>query len=527
MPKKAKSKQNQNGKKDTISIPEKPTDFELEIFKTLDKNIKNFKKMMDSPADLVCKEIQVGGTSSHCAIVFIDGLSNGQYIAEQVINTILTFDLKSNQINPSPQQILTELQYKVLPTADDISVKASLDEVSLDVLSGNTAIFIDGSDQALVISSKEVNQRSLEEPITEALIRGPRIGFIEDIRTNTTLVRRGIRDPNLRIKSLKLGRRSKSDAAIMYIEGIANTELVKEVVRRLESIDTDDVPETGFIEQWIEDSFLSPFPQVQHTERPDRVRAALIQGRVAILLDNTPFVLIVPVTIGQHFHTPEDYYERWLLSTLVRVLRYVAAFISVFLPGLYVALVSYQPGMIPTALALSIAGSREGVPFPATLEAILMGMTMEILQEAGLRLPKPIGQTVGVVGGLVIGDAAVAAGIVSPIMVIVIALTAIASFALPSYSIAISLRILRFANMFAASLFGIYGLIMVYIMINVHFVNLKSFGVPYSTPYGPLIPKDMKDLVLKVPMTFMKYRPHMFQPGDKKRMGNPKRKGSQ
>ncbi|GGH88896.1 hypothetical protein GCM10007096_42270 [Pullulanibacillus pueri] len=326
---------------------------------------------------------------------------------------------------------------------------------------------------------------------------------------------------------MKLGERSKTDAAILYIEGIANPKIVKEVIRRMEKIDTDDVSETGIIEQWIEDSFLSPFPQIQHTERPDRCKAALLQGRVTILLDNTPFALIVPVTFGQLFHTPEDYYERWILTTLIRVLRYIAAFISVFLPGLYISLVSYQPGMIPTALTLSIASTRDGVPFPATIEALLMSITMELLREAGLRLPKPIGQTVGVVGGLVIGDAAVTAGVVSPIMVIVIALTAIATFSIPSYSMAISLRILRFAIIFAAALFGIYGLIMVYIMVNVHFVNLKSFGVPYSAPYGPLIPRDMKDIVLKVPTMFLRERPRMLQPQDKIRLNRRKKKGGQ
>lgn len=281
----------------------------------------------------------------------------------------------------------------------------------------------------------------------------------------------------------KWAKGPKKDLIVCYVEGIVHPDLVKEVKRRLSSIDIDEAPESGFIEQWIEGSFLSPFPQVLHTERPDKVAAALLGGRIAILLDGTPFVLMAPATMATHFQSPEDYYERWMIGTLLRILRYIGAFIATFLPALYIALVSYHPGMIPSKLAFSIAGTREGVPFPAVVEAFIMETTIELLREAGVRLPKPIGQTIGIVGGLVIGEAAVSAGIVSPIMVIVVALTAISSFALPSYTFAISIRILRFFVMLAAALFGLYGIIVFYIMINIHIVNLKSF---WSTIFGSI-----------------------------------------
>ncbi len=270
--------------------------------------------------------------------------------------------------------------------------------------------------------------------------------------------------------------------------------------------------------------FLSPFPQILNTERPDKASEALLQGKVVILLDRTPFVLIAPATFGSSLHSPEDYYWRWSLGTLVRMLRYLAAFISVFLPALYIALVSYHPGLIPSDLAFSIAASRDEVPFPPFVEALIMTATMELLREAGLRLPTAIGQTIGIVGGLVIGEAAVSAGIVSPVMVIVVALNAIASFALPSYSIAISFRILQFWLMAAAAIFGLYGIILSYIMINIHIVNLMSFGVPYSTPFAPSFLSDWKDLVLRAPITMMKKRPVYTQPGDKKMMDKGDRK---
>jgi len=272
------------------------------------------------------------------------------------------------------------------------------------------------------------------------------------------------------------------------------------------------------IEQWIQDSFLSPFPQVQHTERPDKVSAALIQGRVAILIDGTPFVLVAPAGFTAVFQSPEDYNERFLIGSLIRLLRYFAAFISLFLPAIYIALVEYHQGMIPSNLAFSIAGNREGVPFPAVVEAFIMELTMEVLREAGLRLPKPIGQTVGIVGGLVIGEAAVAAGVVGPIMVIVVAITAISSFSLPSYSFAISLRILRFIVMLMASFLGLYGIILAFIAICVHLVNMRTFGMPYLAPISPVFSEDLKDSFFLAPSTMMEQRPNMLLPEDKQRI---------
>ena len=234
---------------------------------------------------------------------------------------------------------------------------------------------------------------------------------------------------------------------------IADSELVEEVKRRIQKIDIDNVPESGYVEQLIEDNYFSLFAQVQSTERPDRVIAALMEGRVAILLDGTPFALIAPVTFSMMMQSPEDYYERWISGTLIRLLRFGAAIIALFTPALYISFISFHPGLIPTKLAISIIGGRIGVPFPAIIEALLMEVAIEILREAGLRLPKPIGSAMGIVGGLIIGQAAVEAGIVSPIMVIVVAATAISSFVLSHYSTSIPLRILRFIGMFCAALF--------------------------------------------------------------------------
>jgi spore germination protein len=492
-------------------------DFSVQLFTSVKDNIENIRRMLNSPHDLVTREFSVGNSSHRCALVYIDGMIDKNIINGTLLKNIQINIAEANkQVPESGQQLLDKLFYEVISNGE-LKKSNTLDDVMLDVLSGDTAVFVEGTSEVLIIGSKGWNERAVEEPSTEGSVRGPRDGFTENIRTNTAHLRRRLRDPNLRLDAYKIGRRSKKDVIVTYIDGIAHPDLVQEVKRRLQGIDIDDAPDSAYIEQWIEDSFMSPFPLIDNTERPDKVSAAITQGKVAILLDGTPFALVMPTTMASAMHAQEDFYERSTISTLIRIIRYISAFIAVFLPGLYVALIEYHQGMIPSKLAFSIAGSREGVPFPAIVEVLMMEVTMEILREAGLRLPKPIGQTIGIVGGLVIGEAAVAAGIVSPIMVIVVAITAVANFAMPSYNFGISLRILRFFVIFAASLFGFFGLVLAYIMINIHVANLKSFGIPYSTPFAPTFFNDWKDLILRAPLTMVDKRPQMLQSKDKVR----------
>lgn len=484
----------------------------------ISQNLENIKTLLHSPTDLIERVITIGGSEHKCAIVCIDGLVDKDLVNDQIIYNI-QHGIRSTENNEEPISVdtmLKSIENEVLSTHELRKID-TFDQVINGILTGDTAIFIDGSTTVLLVGSKGWASRGVEEPTTESLVRGPREGFTENIRTNTSLIRRRVRDSNLRFESSSIGRRSKKDLIVCYVEGIVHPDLVAEVNRRLKAIDVDDAQETGAVEQWIEDSYFSPFPQIMHTERPDKVAASILQGQVAILLDGTPFVLTAPATFSNLLQSPEDYYERWLIGTLIRMLRFIAAFLAVFLPALYIALVSFHQGMIPSKLAFSIAGSREGVPFPAVVEAFMMEATFELLREAGLRLPKPIGQTIGIVGGLVIGESAVQAGIVSPIMVMVVAVTAISSFAIPSYSAGISLRILRFGIMLAASFFGLYGIILAYIMINIHITRLTSFGVPYSAPFAPTFYADWKDLVLRAPITLLTKRPQYLQTEDESR----------
>ncbi|MFD0692867.1 spore germination protein [Paenibacillus sp. GCM10027628] len=473
----------------------------------LQENLNMIQTLLHQPSDLIIRQFIIGEAQFSCALISIDGLVDTALINEQLLKPMLhSFDY----LVVSPDELLTTLEQQVL-TAYQVEYQQQLDEVLHAILSGNTIFLVGGSMQALVISSNGWKSRAVEEPQNESIIRGPRVGFTEDLRTNTAMLRLRIKEPNLVLDTYKLGTRSKKEVIVAYVEGIVHPDLVREVTRRLQSVNIDDIEGSGLLEQWISDSFLSPFPLILNTERPDKVSGAILQGRIAILVAGDPFALILPITFSSSLQSPEDYYQHWLISTLTRILRLLAAFIATFLPALYIALLEFHHGMIPSKLAFSIAGAREGVPFPAVVEAFVMEVTLEMLREAGLRLPKPIGQTIGIVGGLVIGEAAVSAGIVSPVMVIVVAVTAISSFALPSYSFAISLRMIRFAIMIAAAFFGLYGVILAYIMINIHLVNLMSFGIPYSTPFAPLFISDWKDLVLRSPIMFAKKRPQMMQ----------------
>ncbi|SDC55820.1 spore germination protein [Paenibacillus sp. UNCCL117] len=451
------------------------------------------------------------------AVVYIDGLLEKNVLNDQVIKPLLNLQSTMPQLAyRDPEQLMQFISDSIVSISEVQAVR-QVNECTSQVLQGNAALFLEGVAYVIILGTADWESRAIEEPFSEAVVRGPREGFVEKLKLNISLIRRRIKDPHLTIHNYKIGRRSKTDVALLYVEGITNPDLIKEVKDRIEQIDIDEIPESGFIEQLIEDNSLSPFPQVQNTERPDRVASALLEGRIALIIDGTPIALIVPVTLAVLMTSSEDYYERWLPSSLIRLIRYGAALISLFLPALYIALISYNHGLIPTKLVLSIAAGREGVPFPSLIEALIMEITLEILREAGLRLPKPIGQAVGIVGGLVIGEAAVQAAIVSPVMVIVVALTAISSFAFPQYAAGLAIRMLRFALMIAASVLGLYGIILMVLLISAHLMKLKSFGVEYMKPFVPIRSSNWKDLILRLPLQKMKQRPEMVKPIDRRR----------
>lgn len=493
----------------------------MNISKNLKENIEEVKAILKDADDIVYRTIEVGeDEKTEACIVFVDGLIDKIVISDFAINLLLSI---SNFDNLNLKEIRSNVSEKISTefiSVHDVKVEGDFNKLIDMILVGETVLFIDGADKALILSTRGWPSRGVAEPQTETVVRGPRDGFTETLRFNTALVRRRIRDPKLKVKAMQVGRRSKTDIAILYIEDIANSQLVKEVINRIEKIDIDAIGESSILEFLIEDNYLSPFPQIEGTERPDSVAASLYEGRVAILVDNTPFALVVPATIGILFQSSEDYYTRWPVATIFRFIRIVSAFLTTLSPALYIAITSFHPGLIPTVLTFYLAASRVNVPFPAVIEAFLMEFTIEILRESGTRIAGPIGTTIGIVGGIIIGQAAVEAGIVSPLKIIIVAITTISFFALANYEWALALRIFRFAFMFLAAIFGLYGVMLGVIVLLVHFAKLESFGIPYASPYSGLGLKegDLRDTLVKAPVQYLKLRPKFTFPKDKRRI---------
>ncbi|WP_066288180.1 spore germination protein [Bacillus sp. FJAT-29937] len=469
----------------------------------LSANESALKEIFQNCSDFVLRPIYVFNEIK-ILLVYIDGLIDTKSL-EEVFLKPLMFEgppKGSGELqtfgNVIEQQLFSSAQVKNVSTLKDL----------VDgVLKANVGVIIDGEQKALIADMKGFEKRGIDEPQTEVTVRGPRDGFIESIRTNTSLIRRRIRSPKLKFEPFTIGEYSKTDIAIAYIEGIAPNSLIEEVRKRVERIKIDGILESEYIEEFIEDFPFSPFPQIQNTERPDVVTANLLEGRVAIFVDNTPFVLIVPMTFWGGLQAAEDYYERFIYTTFIRMIRFTLLNIAQFLPSIYVALTTYHPGLIPTTLLISVAAAREGVPFPAIIEALIMEIVFEGLREAGIRLPKPIGSAVSIVGALVIGQAAVQAGIVSAPMVIVVATTGIASFAIPRYNFGTAFRMIRMVLLILAGIFGLYGLVLGFIAITIHLVTLRSFGVPYFSPFAPQIFSGLKDVIIRVPKWAYNYRP--------------------
>lgn len=474
-------------------------------------DLKYIKDTIGRNSDLHFKEFTMTRLESQAVLIFVDGMQDDRQLNLQILQYLM-FEATAESLSAQGMSGAgAGLPFSQLSEASDLTMFIQ------SVLFGHAGLMVEGMPQGLLIEPPASTDRTLGEPVSEALLRGPRLGFSEVLSVNTSILRRQGLNDQLEMISYRVGTRIQRDLVLAYIKDIVNPELLKEVETRISKLDIDFLAESGSIEQLIEDNYLSPFQQVQNTERPDRVINALLEGRIAILLDGTPFALIVPVTFSMLLQSPEDYYERWLPSSLIRMLRFAATFLALMAPALYISFISFHPGLIPTELALSIIETRQGVPFPSVIEVLILEISIEILREAGIRLPKPVGPAMGIVGGLIIGDAAVNAGIVSPFLVIVVAVTAISSFSIPMYSAGLTLRLLRFVGMGLASILGMFGTILFFLLICSHLTRLKSFGVPYLTPVSPFRLSDWKDLFFRSPLSLMKRRPIMMKTQDKRR----------
>lgn len=471
--------------------------------------IQAMKRMFRDCSDVVYHEIVFAHGVKGC-VIFIDGVVKTEEIGNHALLPLLGLE----DVPSQPAEL--ERQTLMVPQT---SRCATYEEAAEAVLSGNAVLFVQDREEAIILHIRGGNRRGVEEPQTESVIRGPREGFVENLRTNTALLRFKIKSASLKMKSLVIGEQTKTSVVLCYMEGIIDPKLVQEAMKRLSAISIDGILESGYIEEMIEDQPWSPFPQLQYTERPDAAAAALLEGRFAIFVDGTPFVLIGPVTFWQFMQASEDYYERYIIGNLIRLLRIFFSAVALFLPALYVAVTTFHQDMLPTNLLLSIAAARETIPFPAIVEALIMEVAFEALREAGIRLPRTVGQAVSILGALVIGQAAVQAGIVSAPMVIVVSLTGIASFTIPRFNMAIAIRMLRFPLMIMAGIFGLFGIIVGTVLIAVHLCSLRSFGIPYLSGIAPYNAKEQKDILVRVPWWKMDTRPSTFSPVNRRRLG--------
>jgi len=491
------------------------------LSKKLQENLKLMEDIIGFSDDVVIRKFQLGDKLGiKAALIFIDGLIDKQVINESILKPLLIEEFSADEIRELAVSDIIKFIENNTMTINELKVVDKLEEVINGPLNGDTVLLIDGYEEAFVLNSKGWEMRSISEPQSETVIRGSRDGFTETFRVNTGLVRRKVKHPALRIKNINLGKYTQTNIAICYIEGLTNKYLVEEVKERIANIEIDGILDSGYIEQLIEDDHISPFPQVFSTERPDRVVANLLEGRIAIIVDGSPFALVVPVVFSIFIQSSEDYNDRFIIGSLLRVLRYFAMFISLTLPAFYIAVIAFHPEMIPTRLALAFAGGRSQVPFPSYTEAFIMELLMELLREASVRLPRSIGSTIGIVGALIVGEAAVSASLVSPFMVVIVAITTIASFAIPNYSTAIAFRLIKFPLMILATMFGLYGLVLGLIILSIHLVGLKSFGVPYLTPIAPSRLSELKDVVIRFPFWSMKKRPQHLRTKNEQRFSS-------
>lgn len=491
------------------------------ISSNLQQNIEFIEKRFEHCADAVHKKMMIAGSTYPIYVVYMDSMIDRD-IVEGFILKSLMFQL--DQVpEAGPMQYIKD--YGMISA--DVKMLDDMEEIIVNVLSGNTAVFGANDHQAIVISGKSFPGRGVQSAESEVTVRGPKDSFTESVRANTVLVRRRIRDTKLKTEQLKIGVRTKTDVALMYMDDLVQKDVLKRLKHQLQNFAVDSILDSGMLEQFIEKKWYSPFPQFQSTERPDKTAASILEGRIAVIVDNSPVVLLLPTTLNCFFQAADDYYNRWGIVCFTRLLRYAAALIAMALPGFYIAAATFHPEIFPTSLALSLAASRQGVPFSLAVEILLMELAFELLREAGIRLPGPMGGALGIVGGLIIGQAAVDANIVSPVVVIVVALTALASFTIPNEPFASAFRLIKFVLIILGAFLGILGFVLGMLVVVIHLSGLESFGIPYLVPYGAsgLNPdEDFKDSAIRHPLFTMKKRPLFTRKNARRRMRFPEQK---
>jgi hypothetical protein len=484
---------------------------------SLQENVYSLTRWLGKNTDFATNDLICGGW--RVSLVFFTTLVDLKLLAERVVfplqdkwddgikgqetETFLTGE--TTAIDP-----LSEVKSRIV--VSDTQRVDDWQSAIGQLMNGKALLLVDGTAAALAIGVEKVEKRDITAPETEQSVIGPRESFVEILASNITLIRQRLRDPHLRVETFQVGRRSKQQVAAFYLDDVANPVIVEEVRRRLSSIDTDALQGQLHLQEMLEDNTISVFPQLRPTERPDVACSYLLEGSVVVMVEGAAHALILPITFFQLVGTVDDYYSSWQYGTLVRFVRMIALLFSIVVPGLYLSLVAYNPELIPTRLVISMESARVKVALPIVLEIVTMEIMIEILREAGVKLPKPVGQAVSIVGGLVIGEAAVNANLVSPVTVVIVALTAISSFSAPVYLLGITYRILRFFLLLCSATLGLYGFLLGLFVIHAHVARLVSFGVPYLAPLSPLRMRDWIDTLVRLSFKKLTNRPTFLAP---------------
>lgn len=488
----------------------------IKLVTSLNENIKIIKNIFTNDTTIVYRELSVGKLAkTKCMLIYIDGMANTQLINENIIKPILLSDRSYN----SNSEIIDVLIQEVLLTGNN-KKSVAVDDIISGIIYGKTMLFIDGFAEVIIIDTIGWETRKISEPQAETIVRGPREGFTESMSLNLTLIRRRVINPNLKFIFMKIGKQTKTQICVCYIEGIAKKPILEELIKRLNGIDIDGILDTGYIEELIKDAPYSPFRTIINTERPDVVTGKLLEGRFAVMCDGSPIVLTLPSIFVEVFQSNEDYYDNFLYSSFVRLLRWSCFFISTSTSAIYVALVTFHQELIPTPLLISIYSARKGTPFPSIVEAMGMMIIFEILKEAGLRMPKQVGGAISIVGALVLGDAAVSARLVSAPILIITAITGIASIMLPQVLGLVEIRIIF---LLLSSFLGLYGYIFGVMGLVLHMMSIRSFGIPYMLNVPSFSTQDIKDTALRGPWWNMYLRPKMFSKNNKRMKKKRKR----
>ena len=481
------------------------------ISANLRENEKYLRTRLENCSDILIRPMRLGENHKvDCLIVYIEVAVSNMMLDDSAIGKMINHFWEI-----SPDQIQDFVQNNSLGIAD-VKKLADLDEAVEAMLTGDAVFFIDGYDKAMKISSKGYPSMGVMEAESEKVLRGSREGFSDSVKSNSALVRKRLRDTRLKVEEYKIGVRSHTLTQVLYMDDLVRPELLEKIRNKVKKMSFDGIFDGGMVEQLLEENRWTPFPQFQHTERPDKAASGLLEGRIALVVDNSPGVLLLPVTYQMFFQAGDDYYTRFAVASFARLLRFAASLFAIGFPGLYVAIAAFHTEMLPTSFLLSIATARTGIVIPVALEVLLMEFQFELLKEAGIHLPGQLGGTIGIVGGLIVGQAAVEAGIVSTIVVIVVAFTAIASFIVPNESFGSVFRLLKFLFIITAAVWGIYGYLLTFTALLLHLSQLESFGVPYMQPSvcgENLNYDDKKDHYVRYPFAYMRKRPVFTREG--------------